>query len=116
MSELLREDKSGKPDFTYFAEMYGAMSRIAYRFQLGAVKYARMNWRHCENPQTYKESAMRHLAQYINGQDDEDHLGAAAANVLILLDLEAQDTKIKVSQDDKPEDKKGDENGGEVSR
>jgi hypothetical protein len=98
MSELLRED---------FAEMFGAMSRIAYRFQLGAVKYARMNWRHCENPQTYKESAMRHLAQYINGQTDEDHLGAAAANVLILLDLEEEGVKIK---------EKGDSNGETTER
>ena len=88
MTKLLREDKTGKPDFTYAGEMYQAFSRVLARFQMGEVKYARMNWRNCEDPQTYKESAVRHLMQYINGQTDEDHLSAAGANILILLDLE----------------------------
>lgn len=88
--KLLREDKSGKTDFTYVGIMYGAFSRVIARFQMGEVKYARLNWRNCEDPQTYKESAVRHLMQYINGEVDEDHLGAACANILILLDLEEQ--------------------------
>lgn len=86
--ELLREDKTDKPDFTYVGVMYGAFARVLGRFQMGEKKYARLNWRNCEDPQTYKESAVRHLNQYLNGQTDEDHLGAAAANILILLDLE----------------------------
>ena len=88
MTKLLREDKTGKPDFTYVGVMYGAFERVLWRFQMGEIKYARMNWRNCEDLQTYKESAVRHLMQYINGQDDEDHLSAAGANILILLDLE----------------------------
>lgn len=88
MGELLREDKTKKPDFTYFAEMYAPMERLAQRLKLGEQKYARLNWRNCEDPQTYKESALRHFFQYLNGQTDEDHLAAATVNMLILLDLE----------------------------
>lgn len=85
---LLREDKSQKPDFTYLGMVYGASSRISERFMLGEKKYARGNWRMAKELQTYKESATRHLFQYLDGQDDEDHLAAAAVNLIILLDLE----------------------------
>lgn len=85
---LLREDKSEKPDFTYIAEMYPVFARIMDRFTMGEKKYARLNWRNCEDPQTYKESAIRHLMQYASGETDEDHLIASLANIIILADLE----------------------------
>lgn len=88
MGKLLREDKTDKPDFTYIGEMYPVFARIMKRFQEGAVKYDRLNWRNCEDPQTYKESAVRHLMQYINNQKDEDHAVAAMVNLMILVDLE----------------------------
>lgn len=85
---LLREDKSNKPDFTYIGEMYPVFERIMKRFTEGAIKYDRLNWRYCEDPQTYKESALRHTLQYVSGQKDEDHIVAAIINLLILADLE----------------------------
>ena len=88
VSKLLREDKTGKPDFTYLGDMYPAVARVLARLQMGEVKYSRRNWVHCEDPLTYQQSAIRHFMQYINKQDDEDHLAAATANMLILLDLE----------------------------
>lgn len=86
--QLLREDKSGKPDFTYIAEMYPSFARMMQQLTMGEKKYARLNWRNCEDPLTYKQSALRHLMQYINGQTDEDHLIASAVNLMILADLE----------------------------
>lgn len=87
---LLREDKTLKPDFTYFGMVFGASARIAQRFKFGEQKYARGNWREAQDVQTYKESLTRHLFQYINGDDDEDHLSAIAVNTIILMDLEEQ--------------------------
>lgn len=87
---LLREDKTEKPDFSYVGLMFGAFARIVQRFQIGERKYARLNWRECQDPLTYQQSAIRHLLQYASGLTDEDHLAAAAANILILLDLEEQ--------------------------
>lgn len=86
--ELLREDKSEKPDFTYIAELYPVFARIVKRFQEGAVKYDRLNWRNAEDAQTYRESLLRHNLQYQNGQTDEEHLVATVINGIILLDLE----------------------------
>lgn len=87
---LLREDKTQKPDFTYLGMVYQTAARIVQRFQMGEIKYARGNWRECEDPQTYRESFIRHALQYLNGQTDEDHLAAAVANGIILMDLEDQ--------------------------
>lgn len=89
-TKLLREDKTGKPDFTYLGDMYSVFARLMQRLKMGEIKYARLNWRNCEDPQTYKESAIRHTLQYLNGQTDEDHLSAAIINLMILMDLEAK--------------------------
>jgi hypothetical protein len=88
MNKLLREDKSNKPDFTYFAELYKVSERLVKRFKEGEKKYARLNWRNCKDPQTYKESAIRHFMQYLDNQTDEDHIAAATVNLMILMDLE----------------------------
>lgn len=87
---LLREDKSQKPDFVYLGMMYGALDRVVRRFMMGEEKYARGNWREAKEVLTYQQSAIRHLMQYLSGDDTEDHLAATAANVLILIDLEEQ--------------------------
>lgn len=90
MSKLLREDKSHKPDFTYIGELYPSIVRVVDRFTHGEKKYARLNWRHCKDNQTYKQSLARHLQQYLAGHTDEDHLSAVVVNSLILMDLEDQ--------------------------
>jgi hypothetical protein len=90
MTKLLREDKTTKPDFVYLGEMYPAVARIMQRLMLGEQKYSRRNWVNCEDNLTYKQSAIRHFMQYLNGDIGEDHLAACGANILILLDLEEQ--------------------------
>lgn len=95
---LLREDKSLKPDFTYFAICYGATARIANRFKEGELKYARLNWREAKDIQTYKESTTRHLFQYLNGETDEDHLSAVVVNTMILMDLEEMKKMEKTNE------------------
>lgn len=88
MNKLLRESKVNKTDFTYIGLMFNSVDRVMRRYTLGEQKYARANWRNCDDPLTYEQSAVRHLMQYLNGQTDEDHLAASAANILILMDLE----------------------------
>ena len=86
--ELLREDKTGKVDYTYLSELKPIIDRICTRLTEGEKKYARLNWRNCEDNLTYKQSAMRHMMQYMNGETDEDHGIATIINLMILLDLE----------------------------
>jgi hypothetical protein len=85
-TKLLREDKTLKPDFTILP--YKALAKLAKQFTKGAEKYKRFNYLNCEDPQTYKESLIRHTLQYIDQQKDEDHLMAVAANAIILLELQ----------------------------
>jgi hypothetical protein len=93
--KLLREDKSEKVDFSYVGLMYGAFERVMRRFMYGEKKYAKMNFENCTDDTTYKESLIRHTAQYIAGLDDDDHLSAVAVNALILLHLESIKTRRK---------------------
>lgn len=93
-SKLLREDKSQKLDYTYLVELLPVINRVIERLQEGAVKYDRLNWRNCEDPQTYKESAIRHMMQYLSGEKDEDHAVAAIINLIILVDLEVQEDAV----------------------
>lgn len=88
MTKLLREDKTGKPDFTYIGVMYDAFADVMKHLTYGEKKYARLNWRNAESDQTYRESAARHLMQFIDGQTDEDHAVAAIVNLLIIKDLQ----------------------------
>lgn len=88
MKELLREDKTGKIDYTYLLELKPLIDRICKRLQEGEIKYDRLNWRNCEDPLTYKQSAIRHMFQYLNGETDEDHGTASIINLMILMDLE----------------------------
>lgn len=90
---LLREDKSEKIDYSYLVEFKPLIDRICQRFTEGEKKYARLNFRNCEDPLTYQQSALRHLMQFLDGETEEDHGSAAIINILILLDLQEQSTK-----------------------
>ena len=59
-----------------------AILRLSKHYENGAKKYTRWNYRKGINLSSYIDSACRHLAKYQCGCDDEDHLAAAAFNVL----------------------------------
>ena len=59
-----------------------AILRLSRHYEAGAKKYNRWNYRKGINLSSYIDSACRHLAKYQCGCDDEDHLAAAAFNVL----------------------------------
>lgn len=65
-----------------------ALWRVAYQYQKGAKKYSENNWLKGQNLRTYLDSAIRHLFNFKAGFRDEDHLAAAAFNVLALIETE----------------------------
>jgi len=81
-----------------------AMYEWAKAHMLGARKYGAFNWRKndvCAS--TYISAAMRHLAQWKEGEDiDEEaqasHLGMVMANCAILLDAQKHGKLV----DDRP--------------
>lgn len=62
-----------------------AVLRVARHFEAGAVKYGDRNWERGIPLSSFIDSAARHIAKYMDGQADEDHLCAAAWNLLCAL-------------------------------
>lgn len=58
-----------------------AIRKMAKRFEDGAKKYARNNWMKGIPLSHYQDSAMRHLMQWSEGDESEDHMGAALWNL-----------------------------------
>ena len=53
--------------------------------ETGKPHYPERNWEKGLPIHTMIDSALRHLAKYVDGQTDEDHLCAAATNLLMAL-------------------------------
>ena len=62
-----------------------AILRVSRHMEAGCVKYPERNWEQGMPMHSMLDSAMRHLMQYMDGQEDEDHLAAAASNVLMAM-------------------------------
>ena len=79
-SGAVRDMHEGKGDMVSIP--WEAILRLSKHYENGAKKYNRWNYRKGIHLSSYLDSAMRHLAKYMSGCDDEDHLAAAAFNVL----------------------------------
>jgi hypothetical protein len=89
-SGMRRDTQQGKPRFAlllpegvpYEAQF---LTRIAGLMERGAVKYGERNWEKAsgeEESARFRESALRHLAQWLCGENDEDHAAAVVFNLL----------------------------------
>jgi hypothetical protein len=58
-----------------------ALESIARRFEDGALKYDRDNWKKGIPLSRFYDSAFRHLLSCRDGHTDEDHFGAVLWNV-----------------------------------
>lgn len=95
-SGMRRDTQEGKPDYTLIHIPF--LTRIANHLGLGAIKYGRENWmlaNSAEELQRFRSSAFRHLMQWLQGDDDEDH---AAAVVFNLMAAEYVKAKIMAKQ------------------
>lgn len=54
---------------------------LSIHYEKGCIKYGDRNWEKGIPIHTFLNSAMRHLAQVIDGRDDENHLIAAIWNL-----------------------------------
>lgn len=75
-----RDMHAGKGDMA--SVPWEAILRLSVHYENGAEKYERWNFRKGIPVSSFIDSACRHLAKYQCGCDDEDHLAAAAFNVL----------------------------------
>lgn len=78
-----REPTTGKGRYDLITPF--GIRRLARWYELGAQKYADRNWEKGMPFSRYIDSAKRHIDKYIMGMKDEDHLAAAAWNILAIL-------------------------------
>lgn len=68
-----------------------ALLRIAKRYEYGALKYGKSEAFKDGLPvKDCFDSAMRHLIQYMNGDNSEDHLAAVCWNAMAMMYMEEE--------------------------
>lgn len=65
-----------------------ALIRLSKHFEAGAIKYSERNWEKGIPMHSFMDSAQRHIAEYMDGKTDEDHLCAAAWNLMCAMWME----------------------------
>ena len=83
----VRDMHEGKGDMVSLPP--DALLRLSVHYENGAKKYGRFNYTKGIPVSSFADSALRHLFKYLAGWDDEDHLSAAAFNVLGAMQMEA---------------------------
>jgi hypothetical protein len=89
-SGMVRDVAGDKPGFQYMFPKGVPMNkqmitRVADHLRKGAVKYSPRNWEKGdsdEEAERARESALRHMMQYIMGETDEDHAAAVIINII----------------------------------
>lgn len=76
----VREDKEGKGRMDLLPMC--ALIRLSKHYEAGTAAHGERNWEKGIPMHSFLDSALRHLAKYMDGQTDEDHLCAAAWNIL----------------------------------
>jgi hypothetical protein len=72
-----------------------ALIRLSKHYEAGAKKYADRNWEIGIPVSVMIDSGMRHLLKYLDGQTDEDHLAAAAWNILGAMWMEEKKPELQ---------------------
>lgn len=69
--------------------------RLAKLYEAGANKYDDRNWEKGIPISVMVDSGMRHLLKYLDGQMDEDHLVAAAWNIMGAMWMEEKHPELQ---------------------
>jgi hypothetical protein len=64
---------------------HSALLRVSRQMEGALAEHEERNWEKGIPMHSFLDSAMRHLFKYMDGWVDEDHLAAAATNVLMAL-------------------------------
>ncbi len=67
---------------------WNAMLRSSRHYQHGAIRYKPHNWEAGIPVSAFLDSCLRHIAKYLCGRDDEDHLAAAFFNISGAMEME----------------------------
>ena len=81
-----RDTATGKPRLELISPIF--LNRLGAHLGAGAEKYDARNWEKGIPLDRSMASLLRHLNQYREGLRDEDHLAAAACNIMFLIHTE----------------------------
>lgn len=65
---------------------FSALLAVSKLYESGGARFGENNWMKGMPQNVFVDSGLRHLMQYARGDTDEDHLVAAAWNILCALD------------------------------
>jgi hypothetical protein len=85
-SGAVRDSATGKARMELLP--YEFLMRVADWYGAGADKYGDNNWRKGQPQSAVVGSLSRHLAKYVMGMRDEDHLAAIVWNAFSLMNAE----------------------------
>lgn len=88
----VRDMHEGKGDMASLP--FAALLRLSKHYEAGAKKYGRWNYTKGILVSSFMDSALRHILKYMDGQDDEDHLAAAAFNILGAMEMEEKHPEL----------------------
>lgn len=72
------------------------LTRLGEHLRKGAVKYSEWNWAMGIPSSRCYASCMRHLMAYAMGKTDEDHLAAAAFNIMAIIHNEEVEGRVRL--------------------
>jgi len=75
-----RDTAEGKGRYDLITPL--GLARLAKHYENGSRKYGDRNWELGQPICRYLDSALRHIYKHLEGMRDEDHLAAAAWNLL----------------------------------
>lgn len=81
-SGMKRDTQEGKARFDLV--YYPMLKRWAELMERGAVKYGENNWMNANSPEElarFRQSALRHMYQFLYEAQDEDHAAAVFFNI-----------------------------------
>lgn len=85
----VRDTQDGKPRYDLIDPEF--LRRVAEVMRKGAEHYGEFNWTKGIPSQRYMASLLRHVFAYYAGDDSEDHLAAAAFNLMGIMRNEGTD-------------------------
>lgn len=88
-----RDMSEGKGDMVSLPN--AAILRLSKHYEAGALKYGRWNYTKGIPVSSFLDSALRHIFKYLDGWDDEDHLSAAAFNILGAMEMEENHIELQ---------------------
>ena len=81
-----RDTQEGKGRYDLISVIF--LKRLAKHCENGATKYGDRNWEKGQPLQRYLNSALRHISNFLEGDRSEDHLAAAAWNLMGVIHTE----------------------------